>query len=221
MQEPVARPGARAIVPGGPLLPPSGPVDDVDEEDLARSTLAERIAFILAFIVPPVGLVASIVLAVRGAGRRGWVINLVRAGLAVGVVMSVVAAGGAYVGYKAVRLQQQHDQTVAASAAFCAAFTKDKTLAAPDAGWPQPAASVPDSITTMQAFVDRWNAIAKVAPDGIRAGVTSIASAGTEVIGSVQVAHTVDDAQNREVLQSAVNASGVAEWRAEYCTPAG
>ena len=159
----------------------------------------------------------SVVAAVRSARRRGWVIGLVRAGITVGVVLSLVAAGGAYAGYKVLRQQQAHAQTAAASAAFCATLKKDPTMDVADGGWPQPAASVPDSLTTMQGFVDKWTALAKQSPAGIQQGVTSIAAAGTEVITTVKVQRTVDDTQNRQLVRSAVAASGVATWRSEYC----
>ena len=205
------------IDPRRPLLPGGGTGDDVDEEQLARSTVLERILFVLAFVLPPIGLIGSIVAAIRSDRRRGWVIALVRAGIAVGVVFSVLVAVGGYAGYKVLRQQQAHDQTVAASAAFCAAFTKDPTLAGSDGGWPQPAATVADSVTAMQAFVTRWKAVAAVSPAGIQPGVTGIANAGSEVIDSVNAQHTIDDTQNRQVVQSAVAASGTADWRAEYC----
>jgi len=205
------------IDPRRPLLPGGGPEDDVDEEQLARSTVLERVLFVLAFALPPIGLIGSIVAAIRSDRRRGWVITLLKAGIAVGVVFSVLAAAGGYAGYKVLRQQQAHDQTVAASAAFCAAFVKGPTLAAADGGWPQPAATVADSVTAMQAFVTRWKAVAAVSPAGIQSGVTGIASAGSEVIDSVNTQHTIDDTSNRQSMQSAVTASGVADWRAEYC----
>jgi hypothetical protein len=203
--------------PPVPLLPGGSPADEVDERQLARATVVEKVLFVLAFLLPPIGLIGSIVAAVRSRRRRGWVIGLVQAGVAVGVVFSVIAAGGAYAEYKVLRQQQAHAQIAHDSAAFCAAFVKDPTLAGADGGWPQPAASVPDSLTAMQGFVDRWAALAKVSPAGIQQGVQSIATTGTEIIGAVKVQRTVDDAQNREQMQSAVGASGVAGWRADYC----
>ena len=201
----------------GPLLP-GGELDDiVDDAEVARPTLAEKIFFVLTIVLPPIGLVGTAVAAVGSLRRRGWVIGLLRVGLVIGIVMSVVSAGGAYAGYKVIRVQQAHAQTVAASTAFCAAFAKDKTLGTADGGWPQPAASIPDSLTAMQGYVDRWTALAKVSPEGIQQQVSGVAAAGAEIIKSVQVQRTIDDAQNRPVLVSAVTAAGIADWRAEYC----
>jgi hypothetical protein len=200
-----------------PLLP-GGSLDDVVDDDVvARSTLAERIFFVLAIVLPPVGLVGSVVAAWGSWRRRGWVIGLLRAGMAIGVVLSLVCAGGAYVGYKALRQQQAHDQVAAASVVFCQTFTKDKTLAGADGGWPQPASSIADSLTAMQAWVDKWNALAKVSPAGIQPGVSSVAAAGSEIVEAVGVQRTVDDATNRSQITAAVASAGIADWRAEYC----
>lgn len=189
----------------------------VDDDDVARPTLAEKIFFVLAIVLPPIGLVGTVVAAWGSWRRRGWVIGLLRAGMAIGVILSLVCAGGAYVGYKALRQQQAHDQVVAASVAFCQTFAKDKTLAAADGGWPQPAASIPDSLTAMQAWVDRWDALAKVSPAGIQPGVSTVASAGDQIVKNVQVQRTVDDATNRSQITAAVAAADIAGWRAEYC----
>ncbi|WP_284252342.1 hypothetical protein [Pseudolysinimonas kribbensis] len=199
----------------GPLLP--GDYEEVDEQQLARSTPLERILFALAFLVPPVGLIGSIIAAVRSSSRRGWVIGLLKAGMAVGVVFCIVAAGCAYAGYNVLRQQQAHDRVAAASAGFCAAINKDPTLGRDDGGWPQPATSVPASLSAMQAFVDRWNALAKASPAGIRSKVATVAAAGSEVIKTVTAQRTVNDADNRSLVQSAVSSSGVRNWRSEYC----
>jgi len=226
----VAQPAASAPAPAlAPVLPPSRPpldlsgpllpglYEEVDEKQLARSTPLERVMFVLAFAVPPVGLIGSIVTAARSSSRRGWVIGLVKAGIAVGVVLSLVTAGFAYAGYSVLQQQQAHDRIAAASAEFCAAMTKDPTLARDDGGWPAPAGTVPQSLTAMQKFVDRWNALAKESPSGIRSKVATVAAAGSEVIKTVTAQRTINDADNRSLVQSAVSSAGVQNWRSEYC----
>jgi hypothetical protein len=199
----------------GPLLP--GDYEEVDEARLARSTPVERILFALAFLVPPVGLIGTIVAAARSSSRRGWVIGLLKAGMAVGVVFSLITAGFAYAGYDVLQQRQAHDRIAAASARFCAAMTKDPTLARGDGGWPVPAGTVPQSLTAMQGFVDRWNALAKVSPSGIRSKVATVAATGAEVVKTVTAQRTIDDADNRSLVESAVASSGVQNWRSEYC----
>jgi hypothetical protein len=145
------------------------------------------------------------------------VIGLLKAGMAVGVVFSLVTAGFAYAGYNVLQQRQAHDRIAAASARFCAAMTKDPTLARGDGGWPVPEGTVPQSLTAMQGFVDRWNALAKVSPSGIRSKVAAVAAAGAEIVKTVTAQRTIDDAGNRSLVESAVDSSGVQNWRSEYC----
>jgi hypothetical protein len=216
-EQPMAEPAVAGPPPdlSGPLLP--GHYEEVDEERLARSTPVECILFALAFLVPPVGLIGTIVAAARSSSRRGWVIGLLKAGMAVGVVFSLVTAGFAYAGYNVLQQRQAHDRIAAASARFCAAMTKDPTLARGDGGWPVPEGTVPQSLTAMQGFVDRWNALAKVSPSGIRSKVAAVAAAGAEIVKTVTAQRTIDDAGNRSLVESAVDSSGVQNWRSEYC----
>lgn len=209
--------GAVGVDPGRPLLADAAPADDVDENEIARSTPLEKVMLVLAFVVPPVGLVGSIATAARSSRRRGWAIGVTKAGIAVGIVFSVLAAGGAYAGYKAFRAHQAHDQLTAASTAFCSAVEKDPTLLRVDGGWPPPGSTIQDSLASMQAFVDKWTALAKISPAGVQGGVSSVASAGTQIVAAVTSQRTVDDAQNRSLVEAAVTNSGVAGWHAEYC----
>jgi hypothetical protein len=199
--------------------PPLGVSADVpDESDIARSTVGEKITLLLAILLPPLGLLAAIVGAILSARRRGWVIGLLRASIAIGVVLSIVAGIGGYLEYTMVQQQQAHDRTAAASAAFCSTIKADPTMiASPTFGWPAVASTITDSLTGMQAYADKWTKLAKVSPDGIRPEVVKVATAATQIINSVTVGRTVDDASNISVMTATASASGVPGWYAEYC----
>jgi hypothetical protein len=191
---------------------------DTEEPDLARSTAGEKVGLVLAFLVPPIGLIVGIVAAARSANRRGWVIGIVRASIAIAAVLSVVVGVAGYYGYTQFKQQQQHDQTVAASAAFCSALKADPTMyQLPTFGWPAVAASIPDSLTAMQAYEDRWTKLAKVSPAGIKADVTKVATAAKQIIDSVTVSRTIDDASDVAAMSQVASASGVPAWHSEYC----
>ena len=194
------------------------PDDHDDEPDLGRSTWGERIGLVLAVLIAPIGLIAGIAAAVRSARRRGWVVGIVRASIAIAAVLTVVLAIVGYFAYTQYKQQQAHDQTAAASAAFCAALKADPSMDQPPTfGWPAVAASIPDSLKAMQTYEDRWTKLAKVSPPGIKPGVARVAAAAQKIIDSVTVARTVDDAANVTAMSSAASSSGVPAWHSEYC----
>ena len=203
----------------GPLrFGSSTPDDDDDEPDLARSTAGEKIGLVLAILIAPIGLIVGIAAAARSARRRGWVVGIVRASIAIAIVLTLVWGVAGYYGYTQLKLQQAHDQTAAASAAFCATIKADPTMdQLPAFGWPAVAASIPDSLKAMQAYEDRWTKLAKVSPPGIQPGVTRMADAAKKIIDAVTVSRTVDDASNVSVISSTASSSGVQAWYSEYC----
>jgi hypothetical protein len=189
-----------------------------DEPDIGRSTVGEKLTLLLAILVPPLGLLAAIVGAILSARRRGWVIGLLRAAIAIGVALSVVAAIGGYIGLTAWQQQQAHDRTAAASAVFCSTLQADPTMIqSPTFGWPAVAGTITDSLAAMQAYADKWTKLATASPDGIRPEVTEVGTAARQIIASVTVGRTVDDASNVSVMTATASASSVPAWYAEYC----
>ena len=87
----------------------------------------------------------------------------------------------------------------------------------PTFGWPAVAASIPESLKTMQAYEDRWTKLAAVSPAGIKPGVAGVAAAAKKIIDAVTVSRTVDDASNVAVMSSVASSSGVPEWYSTYC----
>jgi hypothetical protein len=186
--------------------------------DLDRTTLAERIALVLAFVLPPVGLIASIVAAVQSSRVRGWVHGFVRTALVISIVTTVIAGfAGAYL-FKVIEDGRKHDSIAAASAQFCATIAADPTMIAPPSfGFPAPAGSIPDTVTAIQAFVDKWDALAKVSPSGIRNDVTRVADSARDILDTVTKSHLVDDEQNQAVMSSVAESTNVVGWSEEYC----
>ncbi len=212
--------GARTavLVPTGPLLPSAEPVEVVEQDELAKSTGLEKAGLAAAFVVPPVGLVLSLVNAGLSSRRRGWVTRLIAASVVVGVIGSVFAGIGGVVLWNQYQVALEHDRLEVASAQLCATLERNPELSAgPLVGWPSPGRSIPDSLALMQEFVDRWTAVASASPEEIAAGAQTIADAGQQVYGSVEIARRIDDDANQQVIASAVSASGVTEWYQEYC----
>jgi hypothetical protein len=195
-----------------------GTGDWEEPPDLDRTTAAERIGLVLAFLLPPVGLIASIVLAAQSARRRGWVHGFVRATLVIAVVTTLAAGiAGAYF-YKVLDDQRRHDSIQAASAQFCSTIADNPDMISqPTFGFPAPAASIPDTLASIQAYVDKWDALADVSPSGIRADVTKVADSARDILDSVTTTRLVNDEENVAVMSSVASASNIVGWSQEYC----
>jgi hypothetical protein len=211
-------PNAPAAAAVGPAFFASGE-PDAPEVDIARSTAGERIALVLSILLPPIGVIASVIGAILSTRRRGWVVGVLKAGIAVGLVMTVLTGIGGSIAYGFVEQQRQHDETAASSAAFCATIRANPAMIQrPTFGWPAVAASIPDSLSAMQAYEQRFATLATVSPVGIRADVTKVSTAAQQIIDSVNVARTVNDASNIAVMTSIASASGIPGWYEEYCS---
>jgi hypothetical protein len=189
-----------------------------DSPDLDKTTTVEKIGLGLAILLPPIGLIAGIVNAVRSSRERGWVHRLIRISLGVAVVMTVVAGiGGAYL-YKAIDDARKHDAIAAASAQFCKAVTDDPSMISPPAfGFPAPGATIADTITSFQAYVDKWTALAGVSPSGIRADVNRVVDSAQGIVDTVTKSRLVDNDQNIEVMSSVAGSTNIVGWADEYC----
>jgi hypothetical protein len=207
-----------AVFPPGPLLPvpPEARVDE--PEDLARSTVLEKVGLGFAILTGPIGLLLAIVTAARGVRRRGWVIGIGRASLVFGVLSTVAFLIGGYVLWNLRLDQLQHDQVAAASAEFCAAGAADPSIVTPTTlGWPSPGETINDSLALMQAWTDDWRTLAATSPAELRTGMDLLAERGDVIIEAVTGARSVDNAANQEQISSIQLQAGVSNWYATYC----
>jgi len=176
------------------------------------------IAFVLAFLVAPVGVVVAIVALVLGYRARGWVSGIAKAAVAIAVVLSVALGGGYALFANVQQKQAAHDAVIASSARWCGELRATPgVLQSPTYDWPTGAETVSASMDGMQKYVDTWTALDKVAPAGIEKGTASIATAAKGIIANVSSSHVLDDAANQSTMAQAVAASGVSAWVSEYC----
>lgn len=205
------------VFPPGPLLPSSRAAVETPD-DLERSTAIEKIGLVLALLTGPIGLVLAIGNAARSGRRRGWLIGIVRASLVLGVLSTIAAGIAGYLAWNVLQDQIAHDEVAAASAEFCEAAAADPTMVtAPTLGWPPQGASVGESITLMQAWTDRWVALAPGAPPKLQTGIELLAETGQSIVDGVTSSRTVDDATNQARIAAAAGESGVAGWHTTYC----
>jgi hypothetical protein len=175
-------------------------------------------SLVLAFVAPPIGLIAGIVALVLGSRTRGFAASIAKAAVAIAVVLSIALTVGYVVVSKINSDQAAHDAVAASSTAWCTKLASNPaTLASNTYGWPSPGNTIPDSITSMQSYVDNWASLEKIAPEGIKSGTTKIESAAKSILTAVQNTQTLDDASDVSTMQAAVANSGVPQWVTEYC----
>jgi hypothetical protein len=195
-----------------------GSGDYEEPPNLDRTTAGEKAAFALAFLIPPAGLIASIVAAANSSRRRGWIHGFVRAALVISIVTTVAAGiAGAY-GYKVLEDQRRFDSLVAASTQFCSTVAEQPDMVTPPTfGFPGPGASIPETIERIQAYIDRFDGLAAVSPSGIRTDVTRVADAARDILGTIETTRLVNDAQNVANMTNVAESTRIAAWEAQYC----
>ncbi|MCU1418296.1 MAG: hypothetical protein JWP32_2470, partial [Schumannella sp.] len=196
-----------------------GGVGDWEEPpDLDRTTVGEKVGLGLSIVLPPIGLIAGIVNAVQSSRERGWVHRIVRVSLVLALILSVVAGfAGTYL-YKVVDDARKHDALQAASAQFCSTVAADPSMIAPPAfGFPAPGPTIPDTLTSIQAYVDKWTALAKVSPSGIRTDVNRVADSASGIFDSVTQSRIVDNDANIATMSSVAESTNIVGWADQYC----
>jgi hypothetical protein len=184
-----------------------------------RSTsVFDWIAFALAVLAPPVGILASVVALVVGWRRRGWTSGLAKAALAVALALSaVVAVGGLALG-SVLSQRAAHDAVVASSKSFCAKLASQPGIVdSATFGWPGLGDSIDSSIASMQKYATTWAAIAKTAPAGIRSDAGQVASTAKNIVASDRKTRVLDDSANAAQMRQVAAVSGIPTWVAEYC----
>jgi hypothetical protein len=175
-------------------------------------------SFVLAFVAPPIGLVAGIIALIVGSRTRGFTAGIAKVAVAIAIVLSIALTVGYVVVSKINSDQAAHDAIAASSQAWCTKLKSNPaTLASNTYGWPSPGNTIPASITSMQSYVDYWASLEKIAPAGIKSGTTQIESSAKSIADAVQKTQTLDDASNVSTMQAAVANSGVSQWVTQYC----
>lgn len=183
----------------------------------ARGVL-DWVAFVLAFLLPPLGVLAAVAAIIVGIRGRGWAAGISKAAVAVGLVLSLALAGGGVVLARNANTAAAHAAIVTSSAKWCAAIQKDPaTLASATYGWPRVGGTIATSLPAMKVFTARWGELVKIAPGGIKAETQKILSASTAITTSVETSRVLDDSANVARMQQAVSSSGIPAWVAEFC----
>jgi hypothetical protein len=176
------------------------------------------IAFVLAFLAPPIGLLAGIGAVIVDSRTKGYAAGIAKAAIGIGAALSIVLGVAFVVVSKINSDQAAHASIVASSRAWCAKLDSNPaTLSSDTFGWPSPGDTIPSSIAAMTSFEAYWDGLAKLAPAGIRADTQKVADAAKSIVGAVQSTQTLNDAGNIAQLQNVVATSGIHGWVSNYC----
>jgi hypothetical protein len=183
-----------------------------------RSTPLEWIALALAVILPPAGLVLSIVARAVAWHRDHWVTRVTKAATAVSILFTILFAGGA-VAYTVVAGAAASEADVLARAQpLCDAIAESPgVLDTPGFGWPTEVAPLPATLDAMRQYQDRWAELAAVAPASASAAVTAIADQAQILVDAVEASQAIDRPGNLATMRGLTDASALAGWVAEYC----
>jgi len=153
----------------------------------------------------------------RNRRRRGGPDRHVLATVAIVTALAVVVvAGAAFAAWTMV--QSSEAQVKADSAPFCADIASTPgVLSQPGFGWPTESADIPTTIAAMQAYQQRWAALANTAAPSIRADLSAVATAAATVIARVETNQSIDRTGNLATIDAVTQQTSLPAWAAKYC----
>ncbi|MCW2547211.1 MAG: hypothetical protein JWN96_1671 [Mycobacterium sp.] len=176
------------------------------------------VAFALAFLAPPIGLLVGIGAVVSDSRGKGYVASVAKAAIGVGAGLSLVLGVVVVVVGKIDSDHAAHDAIVASSRTYCSKLESNPaTLASNTFGWPAPGDTIAASIQPIKAYDSTWKSLISVAPQGIRVDTKKVEAAAAGILASVQSTQTLDDASNVSQMQDVVAATGIRAWVSTYC----
>jgi hypothetical protein len=183
-----------------------------------RASALEWIALVLAVVLPPLGLLVSIVARIVTRHRHHWVTSVARWSTAVSIVLTIALGGGA-VAYSVIAGSDAAEAAVLAEARpLCDGIAATPgVLEARAFGWPVEVTPIPATLDAMRAYQAQWSALADLAPASAEANVRAIADQAQILIGSVEASQAIDRQANLSTMTSVTDASGLTTWVRTYC----
>ena len=180
-------------------------------------TPLDVVALICSILLAPLGLLFAIVAAALSSRRLGYVNGLVRAALALSIVLTL-AWGGGVVAWSYYSAGQAHEAALRSSTQpMCRVLTqRPGVLGDPAFGWP-----AVSSITAYEAatseYVTWWSALALKAPGPERAQANAVVAAAKSAVARMAASQVVDHDADYADLQAVARASSLPAWAARYC----
>lgn len=219
----VARPGAEAL-PGtmNPVYNDTAPLaldfSDRPAGARARASALEWISLVLAVVMPPLGLIVSILARVITRHRHGWTTRVAIAATAVSIVLTIVLGAALVVASFNADDDAAKAAVLARAQPLCAALAKTPgVLDTQGYGWPTAVASIGDTVVSMKAYQAHWAELESLAPASAKAGITAIAAKAAALVSNVETSQSIDRGANLTKMDAVTSASGLPSWVAQYC----
>jgi len=191
---------------------------DRPERVKPHPTPLEWIGLALAVLLPPLGLILSIVAGFISRARNGWTTWVVRTGTTLGVILTIALVIVSVVLGAITRADDAEAAIVSASAPWCASLEETPgVLEQPAYGWPVERTSIPETLEAMKAYQLRWKELADIAPAGIRSETRSVAFAAQSLVTAVESTQFIDRAGNLAQMKAVTAAADLPAWVARYC----
>lgn len=213
------------VVSPAPPRPTARQVFDFSDRPVRekkRTSVLEWIGLVLAVIAPPLGLLVTIVARIVTRYRHHWTTTVAKAATVISIVLTVLLGAGTVVYSIVAQKDAEAAQVVAAAQPLCDALAETPDVLTLEAyGWPTEIAPIADTLAAMKVYQARWQQLADLAPASAKAGTAAIADQAAILVTAVESTQAIDRSGNLATMKSVTDVSGLPQYVATYCTPAG
>jgi hypothetical protein len=199
-------------------------LDFSDRPDSAkpRTSVLEWIGLVLAVIAPPLGLLVTLVARIVTRYRHHWTTTVAKTATVVSIVLTVLLAVGAVVYSVVSENDAAEARVLAAAQPLCDGLAETPGVLELEAyGWPTEIAPIADTLAAMKVYQEHWQQLAALAPASAKAGTTAIADQAAILVTAVESTQAIDRSGNLRTMKAVTDVSGLPQYAATYCTPAG
>ncbi|WP_411699737.1 hypothetical protein [Conyzicola sp.] len=183
-----------------------------------RTSVLEWIALALAILVPPLGLLVTIVARLVTLHRHHWTTTVAKAATVISIVLTVALGAGTAVHLVVATRDADAARVVAEAQPLCDGLAATPGVLDLDGyGWPTEVAPLAVTLEAMTAYQARWQQLADLAPSSARAGTVAIAEQAGILVTAVETTRAIDRSANLATMESVTDASGLPQFVAQYC----
>jgi len=187
-----------------------------------RTSVLEWIGLVFAVIVPPLGLLITIAARIITRYRHHWTTTVAKAATVISIVLTLLLAAGAVAYSIVTEKDAAAARVVAAAQPLCDGLAETPGVLELEAyGWPTEVASIADTLTAMQAYQQHWQQLADIAPASAKDGTAAIADQAGILVTAVGSTQAINRSGNLAAMKAVTDVSGLPQYVATYCTPAG